>query len=343
LKLKTVVTGGTGFIGSHLVKELLNQGDEVVVVSDMYRQDTSNLSCLGIKPDDIELLKADLSDYSGALKLTAGAGTVFHLAARIGNLEYLHGSKDAELIALQTNLAIDANVLRVCQENGVSKLIYTSSCAVYPLDRQFSSDAVLDEDDLCLDKCQPPNTQAITINPDGGYGLAKLIGEIELMWAKDVKISIARLFNVYGENEPLGKKAHVVADLISKALRCRHGEKFTVNGNGQQSRDFLYVTDCVYALLRLEERAANPPVVVNVGSGEATTIATIAEKVTALSGKDIKIEYDSSKPAGPISRTANMTRARTLLDWQPRVSIDEGLKRTYSWVESRLKAEGLSQ
>lgn len=327
--MKTVVTGGTGFIGSHLVKSLLEQNREVVVASDSSRLDSENLSSLGVKPSDVELRRTDLGEYQQALKAIEGADSVFHLAARVGSLEYLHSSQLAELAALQTNLLIDTNVFRACLEKKVKRLVYTSSCAVYPMNLQYRPGAVFSENDLSLDTGQG------TIDPDGGYGWAKLLGEIQLGWMKDIGIGIARIFNVYGENEPFGEKAHVIADLICKAILYPQ-EEFIVRGSGQQSRDFLYVSDCVDALLELEKRASSPPVITNIGSGEPVSIRAIAEKAVELSGKDIEIVYDPTKPVGPLSRTADISKARALLNWQPTVSLDEGLRRTYLWLQGKL-------
>jgi GDP-D-mannose 3',5'-epimerase len=338
--MKTAVTGGTGFIGSHLVKSLLEQNREVIVASDLSQLGRENLSSLGVKTVDVELRQTDLSDYQQALKALTGADCVFHLAARVGSLEYLHATGMVELVTLQTNLLIDANVFRACLETGIRKIIYASSCAVYPMDTQFSAGAVFSESSLeleTLDFLKPgmPDSGNRTINPDGGYGWAKLMGEVQLEWMKGVDIGIARIFNIYGENEPLGEKAHVIADLICKAILYPQ-EEFVVRGDGKQSRDFLYVSDCVDALLQLEKRASSPPVIVNIGSGKPTSIATIAEKATGLSGKDIKLRYDPTKPMGPISRTADITRTKALLGWQPGISLDEGLSRTYRWVQRRL-------
>ncbi len=337
--MKTVVTGGTGFIGSHLVKGLLAQNREVIVASDFAQLGTENLSSLGIEPFDVEIRKADLSDSRQAVKAVERADRVFHLAARVGSLEYLHGTELSELTALQTNLVIDANTFKACREMNVKKLIYASSCAVYSRESQSSPGAVFSEDDLSFSQ-DPPRTPGTghrtIINPDGGYGWAKLLAEVELQWLKYTDIGIARIFNIYGENEPLWEKAHVVADLIRKAI-LHSQQEFIVWGDGKQSRDFLNISDCVDALLQLETRASNPPVTVNIGSGEPVSIGTIAEKVVGFSRKNIKIAYDSTKPAGPISRTANITRARTLMNWQPKVSLDDGLRRTYAWVEKRLK------
>jgi len=328
--LKTVVTGGAGFIGSHLVKRLVDAGRRVVVASDFWRLGTENLSDLGIKPSDLEPgswgISTDLTDYNQALKVMEGAETVFHLAARVGGIQYLHSTEMAELEALQTNLVIDANVFKACLKSKVRKLVYASSVSVYPIDLQQSPNVTFAEDDLHY------------FAPDGGYGWAKLMGEIQLGWIRQIDVGIARIFTIYGENQPLGEKAHVVTDLIRKAILYPQ-EEFIVWGDGEQSRDFLYVSDCVEALLRLESRASNPPVIVNIGSGKPVSIRTIAEKVIALSGKDIKIAYDPTKPVGPLSRTADITKAKAILNWQPKVSLDEGLRYTYSWTKRKLEGQ----
>jgi len=329
--LKTVVTGGAGFIGSHLVKGLLDQGREVIIADDFSRGNRLNLLDLGIQT---ECRNIDLRDFPKALKVTRGAETVFHLASRVGSLDWLHGSAANELEALQTNLVIDANVFRACIKNGVKKIVYASSVSVYPIHLQNSQGVVFSEDDLQISKLGYE-----TIDPEGGYGWAKFLGELQLSWVEDISVGIARIFNIFGENGALGDSVQVVPALIRKASRYPI-EEFIVWGDGKQSRDLLYVSNCVDALLKLEEKASNPPIVVNIGSEQAITIGSLAEKIVDLSGKNIEIKYDPSKPMGPNSRTAVVTKARTLLGWQSVVSLEEGLKRTYTWLEKRLQSEG---
>jgi GDP-D-mannose 3',5'-epimerase len=322
--MNVAVTGGTGFIGSHVVKKLVEQRRKVVVVADFAHLGMENLAGLGISASELEVRKADLTDYCQAQTALGGVEVVFHLAAMVGSLKYLHGTEMAELTTLQRNLAIDANVFRVCLEDGVQKLVYASSCAVYPMDRQYAQGAVFVEEDLT------------SINPDGGYGWSKLLGEIQLGWMKGIDIGIARIYSAYGENEPIEEgKAHAIGDLTRKVVLSTQPE-LKVQGDGTQSRDFLYVADCADALLRVEEKASSPPLIVNIGSGRPTSIGTIAEKLVALSGKDIRLTYDLSQPTGPVSRTADMIRAREVLGWQPEVSLDDGLGQTYQWVKSRL-------
>lgn len=339
--MKIVVTGGTGFIGSHLVKKLVEKKKEVVVIDDFSNSSMENLFNLNVKPSDFKLQKLDLTDYNQTLKAIKGAGTVFHLAARIGGIKYLHGSDRLELLTLQENLTIDANVFRACQSQGVKKIIYASSSAVYPMDKQYSFGTILSEKDLSL-KSNLHDLRfkfRMSINPDGGYGMAKLLGEVQLNLVKDMCVGVVRIFNVYGVNEPINEKSHAIFDLIRKSF-IYPKKKFIVWGDGSQTRDYVYVSDCVDSLLKLEKKISNSqksPLIVNVGSGRAVSIKELAEKIIKLSGKDIKPVYDLKKPVGPLSRTADMNKVKKILKWQPKISIDEGLKKTYFWLQKKLK------
>ena len=324
--MRTVVTGGAGFIGSHLVRKLLDDGRDVVAVDNLSRGSIENLKDLNI-PISL-LIKADLRDYRQALDAVKGASTVYHLAARVGSVEYLHGSEYAELKALQDNMVIDANVFKACIEAGVKRVVYASSVSVYPIDVQHKPNVVISEDDLRY------------YNPEGGYGWAKLVGEIQLSWMKNVDVGIARIFTAYGPLEPLDETAHAVPALIRKAIMYPR-EDFVVWGSGEQTRSFMYVSDCVEALLKLEEKASNPPLIVNIGSDKPTPIRVLAEKIVEISGKSIEIKYDPSKLVGPLSRTADITKARKLLGWRPKVSLEDGLRHTYAWAEKKLRSERL--
>jgi len=336
--MKTIVTGGAGFIGSHLVKKLIEDGREVVVIDDLSSGSLDNLSDLGLKSSYFEFKKLDLTNYHQTLEALKGGDVVFHLAARIGGIKFLHGSESAELSALQENLVIDANVFRACAERNIKKIIYPSSPAVYPLDKQFSLGTVFSEDDFHLKPIvkDPKLRFKISINPDGGYGLVKLLAEIQLNLMKNTKVGIARIFNVYGVNEPLNERSHAIADLIRKAINYPK-EKFIVWGDGKQTRDYVYVSDCANTLVKLEEKISQiSPLVLNIGSGKATSIREIAEKIIEISEKNIKPKYDLKKLVGPLSRTANINKAKKLLNCQPKVSLNEGLKRTYFWIQKKL-------
>jgi len=328
--MKTIVTGGAGFIGSHLVKKLVKLGRKVIVIDDFSSGSIENLNSLGIKKSKIEIRKIDLTNFKETKKALRGGNIIFHLAARVGGLTYLHSAEDAELLALTENLAIDANVFKACLENRVKKIIYTSSTAVYPYNKQKKLGTVFSEKDFQIDSYQ------LCFDPDGGYGLSKIMGEFQLNLIKKIEIGIARLFNIYGENEPIDQKAHAICDLAKKAIHYPK-EKFIVWGNGNQTRDYLYVEDCVGALIKIEEKILHSsPLILNIGSGEATPIKEIAEKMILFSGKKIKPTFDLKKPVGPISRTADIEKAKTILNWQPKISLEGGLKRTFIWIQKKL-------
>jgi nucleoside-diphosphate-sugar epimerase len=322
--MKVVVTGGAGFIGSHLVKKLIDGGRDVVVIDDLSRGSRANLLDLGVGlPDDVQIEVFDLrNDGKELYGIMDGACTVFHLAARIGSVDYLHGSNLAELMAFQDNVRIDANVFRACMKSSVDKIVYASSVSVYPMTKQGCEGTVFNERDM--------NYQ----NPDGGYGWAKMLGEYQLGLMDDTKISIARIFNIYGPCSAIDETAQVIPALIRKAVRYPK-EDFVVWGTGKQSRDFTYVSDCVDALILLEKNADKPPLIVNVGSGVSTYTDDIAQQIKNISNKTMLMRFDRNRTIGTVSRTADVTKLLSL-GWKRKVTLDEGLRLTYKWLEKRL-------
>jgi nucleoside-diphosphate-sugar epimerase len=330
------VTGGAGFIGSHLVKKLIEQDKKVIVVDGLL-SGADNLLFLGIGRSDFELRRTDLSNFSEVKKALEGADAVFHMAARVGGISHLHGAENIELLSMQTNLTLDANVFRACQELGVKKIVYPSSVSVYPMEKQKQLGAVFSEDDFII-KILDSRFQILdsTLDPDGGYGLAKVLGEIELAMMKGIKIGIARIFSAYGENEPLGENSNVLSRFIRSAINYPK-EQMVIWGDGSQTRDYVHVTDCAEALIKLLDKITEVgPLIVNVGAGKSVSISELASKVITVSGKDIQPVYKKGNPVGPVSRTADISRAKEILGWEPKVSLKEGLQRTYQWIEQKL-------
>ena len=311
----TVVTGGAGFVGANLIRALLKRGRKVVATGNSSGGIGANLRGLPLK-----VLPIDLRDYSQVRNLIKGSDCVYHLAAWIGGIEHLHESKEAELKTLQSNLAIDTNVIKACVEFNVSKFVYASSVSVYPINIQRGWNALFAEEDVA------------PINPEGGYGWAKLIGEIQLDLAESLKSGIARIFNIYGEYCKLDKTAHVVPALIRKAINYPT-EPFIVWGDGTQTRNLMYINDCIEALLKLEEHASYPPLKVNLGNPDTVTIRELAETIVSISRKNIRITFDLTKPVGPLSRIPDIRRAEKELDWKPQTPLRVGLERTYEWAE----------
>jgi len=275
---------------------------------------------------DVQFICADLRDFDQARKIVEGADCVYHLAAKVGSVEYLHGSPIAELDALQTNLAIDINVMKASLEANVQKMIYSSSAGVYPIHLQQNQGVHFAEEDIT------------PINPDGGYGWAKLIGEISLDLNGACKSGIARIFNAYGEYSELGENAQVIPALIRKAVNYPK-EPFAIWGDGTPTRNFIYIKDCVKALLKLEQHARYPPLKVNVGNPtETVTIKQLAEKIVTASGKKIQVTFEPAMPRGCLSRTPDVELAEKELDWKPETPLQEGLERTYRWADQFLNS-----
>ncbi|MDG6982755.1 MAG: NAD-dependent epimerase/dehydratase family protein [Nitrososphaerota archaeon] len=313
------MTGAAGFIGANLVRTLLRQGrTDLRGVDNVSRGSNENIEGLGL-----EVVHADLRSYEQTLSALKGADCVFHLAARVGSLDYLHGSNNAELEALQSNLAIDANVFRVCVEKRVERVIYASSVSVYPIDRQYRLDTEFREEDV------------YPVNPEGGYGWAKLLGEKQLELMEQVKSGVARIFNAYGEYSEFERSAQVVPALLRKAIRYPK-EDFIVWGNGKQTRNMLYISDCVDALLGIEKNARFPPLVTNIGNPHTVTVREIAETISKVCGKRLPMKFDASMPVGPLSRIPVINRAEKELGWKPTTSLETGISRTHEWMRNKI-------
>lgn len=320
---RVAVTGGAGFLGSHVVSRLIDEGRDVSVVDDMSAGSLQNLRDLGV---GLKCKIGDLRDYRFAKDSLRMTDTVFHFAAEVGSVSYLHGSNARELAAMQSNLVIDANVFRACLENGVRRVIFASSVSVYPFDEQLGSHTQFREEDT-----------ERKVNPEGGYGWAKYVAEKQLSLMPGVSCGIARIFHAYGKNIYLKPdRSQVIASLIRKAVRYP-AEDFVVWGDGSQRRCFVYIDDALDALMRLEKHVAQgESLTVNVGSTEETTVRALAKLIIRLSKKDISMRFDESKLTGALNRMPDLKRAKRALGWSPTTPFSEGLRTTFEWAKARL-------
>lgn len=320
---KVAVTGGAGFLGSHIAKRLIDDGRDVRIIDDFSSGSHQNLADLGVKRKSAV---GDLRSYRFAKESLRNIETVFHFAAEVGSVSYLHGSNARELYALQTNLVIDANVFKACVENGVRTVIFASSVSVYPFDEQLGSNTRFREED-----------SERKVNPEGGYGWAKYIAEKQLSLMPDVSYGIARIFHAYGKNIYLKPdRSQVIASLMRKAI-AYPAEGFVVWGDGSQRRCFVYIDDAIDALMRLEKHVkSRGNLTVNIGSTEETTVRELARRIVLVSKKAIPLKFDESKPTGALNRTPNLERAKNVLGWSPTTPLSEGLIETFGWAEKRL-------
>ncbi|HLA22473.1 MAG TPA: NAD-dependent epimerase/dehydratase family protein [Nitrosopumilaceae archaeon] len=328
-KRKVIVTGGAGFIGSTLVDALLSKGAEVTVVDKLlfpaaswiWQAKLQRLSDIyqkhGYKDAQIHVI--DLNSEKERFQLLAQKhDTVFHLSAVFGGREFV----DTQQVECSKMLAIDHNVISTSYEAGISHLHYSSSACVYPPSLN-KPDVLLKEDDI-LSTGEGWNTS------DNLYGFAKLMGEMQLLAyykERGFKSSACRYLTVYG---PGGfDSSHAISALIGKALH--HQDPYEVWGTGNQERGFTFVSDIVNGSMLAAEKISDATAV-NLGWDKRYKIRDVAETILRLSGhKPSKIHFDTSKPEGPFSRALDISLAKKLLGWEPKVDLEEGLTRSIEW------------
>jgi len=318
---KVLVTGGAGFIGSHLVRRLLDLGSEVYVADNLSRGRRENLEPF---LDEVHFYLVDLTKLENCLQATDEVDSVFHLAASVGGIHYI---LKENVGGLTPSLLMNTNMLEAARINDVERFLFTSSACVYR-EKRSALNRFREED-------------ANPANPLTTYGWAKLMGEIQCeTYHLDygMKCSVVRIFNAYGENENLDPRwSHVIPSLIRKAILYPQ-EEFSIFGDGEQERGFLYVQDCVEGLiLGMEKTVDADPI--NLGSEEVVSINELAKKIINISGKIIETRYDLSGPQGTHKYCADTTKMKQALGWTPQTSLDEGLERTYQWAERELNVE----
>ncbi len=326
--MNVLVTGGAGHIGSHLVERLVHEGANVRVADNLWRGKTEYL----LDKDgkfiiDMEqnFMNVDLTEMKNCEKAVDGIDVVFHLADVVAGIDFVFGN---EAYVYRQNILINSNMFAASHKAKLEKLAYVGAACAYPLEKQNDPNHPLfKEEDM------------YPAHPESSYGWGKLMGEYECeLYSRTgmLDASILRLHNVYGPHSDLSpQKSQVIPATIRKAIRYPE-EDFVIWGNGEQSRAFIYVTDVVDALVLAMEKGVNKGPI-QIGNEKKTTINEIADKVIKISGKDIKKEFDLSKPTGDLGRAADCSLAKEVMDWEPKVNLDQGLRMTYEWAEQFLK------
>lgn len=314
--MNILVTGGASFIGSHLVESLTKKYDtknhKIFVVDNL---STGRMQNLKNVMDKITFFKKDLINYKNALSVTKNIDLIYHLAAVHGGREYIHFHEPETA----DNFAINHNIIKSAWKNDVSKIIFTSSACVYPEKFQSVNFKPLEENDIRLSG---------ELQADKLYGWGKIICEIELKVFYEnygLKSAIARFFTAYGPRE---NTTHAIIALLTRAMNKEN--PFLVWGDGTQGRDFIYVSDLVDGLMRIDKIDNALPI--NFGYGRLITIDEVLEKIFELTKFHPTVKYDKEKPVGPYRRVASISRAKELLGWSPKVSLEEGLKKTYEYL-----------
>jgi GDP-D-mannose 3',5'-epimerase len=314
---KTLVTGAGGFIGSHMVKYLKNEGHWVRGVDIKRPEFTKSYA------DEFVLM--DLRNKEGASRVTNGMEQVYNFAANMGGIGFITGVK-ADV--MHDNVLINANVLKACVENNIERFFFSSSACIYPHQLQKDDSYIADLKEL----------DAYPAQPGTPYGWEKLFTEIMCKSFEEdygLKIRIARYHNIYGpEGTYKGGREKAPAALCRKVAMARDGESIVIWGDGKQIRSFLYIDDCLESTKLLMESDCQEPL--NIGSDQAIRINELADMIIRISGKNIKKKHDLTKPVGVRSRNADITLLKKKLNWQPKVIYHEGLEKTYRWVEKQV-------
>lgn len=317
---RILVTGAGGFIGHHLVKYLVDKGYWVRGVDIKYPE-------YELSPaHEFEVL--DLRRFDNCLIATRGIDEAYHLAADMGGIGYIT-AYHAEIA--RNSAMINLHMLESARTNSLKRLLFSSSACVYPQHLQKSPDvASLKEED------------AYPADPEEGYGTEKLfMEEMCRYYTEDYgfETRVVRFHNVYG---PLGTyeggKEKAPAAICRKVALTTDDGQIEVWGDGEQTRSFMHVDDCVDGIYRIMHSDYSGPL--NLGTDELVTINQLVDMVAEIAGKRVTKEHDLSKPQGVRGRNSDNTRLRQVLGWEPAVPLRDGLVSTYGWIEAELRNAG---
>ena len=329
---KAIVLGGGGFIGGHLAKRLLEDGYYVRIA------DIKNHEFWNHAEICNEFIKCDLTDpKSVELVIYENADLVFQLAADMGGAGYIFtGENDANV--MHNSALINLNVAKECINKKVKKVFYSSSACMYPEYNQLDPDNP---------NCE--ESSAYPANPDSEYGWEKLFSERLFMAFNrnyNLNVRIARFHNIFGpQGTWTGGKEKAPAAMLRKVAEAKENSSIEVWGDGQQTRSFLHVNECVEAVLRLMGSDFKKPV--NIGSEEMVTINQLAEMAIKISKKDISIKnimgdefkskYGFDCPVGVRGRNSDNKLFKKEIGWEVSQPLFDGMKSTYKWIDKQVK------
>jgi nucleoside-diphosphate-sugar epimerase len=308
-----LVTGGAGFIGSHLVDELLRRGHRVRVADSFITGKRQNIDA--VVTDDFrqsfELLTGDLADAAFAREAVAGADYVLHQAA----IPSVPRSVEDPVTSHRANVDATLNVLVAARDGRVKRVVYAGSSSAYG------------------DTPMLPKREDMTPNPQSPYALQKLVGEqymqlfTRLYGLETVTI---RYFNVFGPRQDPGSPYSGVISLFLRALVDHRPP--TIHGDGEQTRDFTYVANVVDGVLRAVDRKEAAGEVINVATGVRISLNELFARLKALTGNSLVADHGPARAGDVRDSQADIAKAERLLGYRPHVTLDEGLRRTLAWL-----------
>ena len=319
--MKYLVCGAGGFIGGHLVNNLMNEGHDVV--------------CADIKPleywfqifENNKNFSLDLKSYDNCLKVTKDVDYIYNMACNMGGMGFIENNKAECMLSV----LINTNLLRACLENKVKKYFYTSSACVYNGTKQKETFVPgLKEED------------AYPAEPEDGYGWEKLFSERMCRhFTEDfgLETRVVRYHNVYG---PLGTfdggREKAPAAICRKIIQAKSNNRKEIEvwGDGEQTRSFMYISDCIEGTKKIFNSNLKDPY--NVGSSEQVSINQMIEIIEEIADYKVTKKYLLDKPKGVRGRSSDNTKIIKDLNWSPNLSLKEGLKLTYAWISDEMKS-----
>jgi nucleoside-diphosphate-sugar epimerase len=322
---RILVTGGAGFVGFHLARRLAEEDVELTIADDFSRGVLDDeLAALAGK-DGVRITTADLTDHRSWGQLGSGYDEVYHLAAMIGVRQVLERPQDV----IRTNALTTLHMLDWFVAGGGNKVLFSSTSEAYAWTQQFHGLAVPTSEDV-------PLSLTNLRDPRSSYAGSKIYGELavnQVCVAHDKSYCVVRYHNVYG---PRMGREHVIPELFERLLA---GQNPLVVYSPNHTRAFCYVSDAVEATIAVMREPRADGQTINVGNdSEEIRIAELASRLIARAGFDVGIEPREAVNDPILRRSPDLSRARELVGYQPKITLDEGLDRTLSWYEPRLRA-----
>ncbi len=321
-KERVIVAGAGGFIGGHLVADLLRDGYTDVVAVDLKPFDEWHQ-----RFEEVESMQLDLSLRDACYEALSGAQSVYNLAADMGGMGFIENNKALCMLSV----LINTHLLEAAKDLGVERYFYASSACVYAADKQLSPDVPgLKESD------------AYPAMPEDGYGWEKLFSERMCRHFSedfDLVTRVARYHNVYGAHGTYagGREKAPAAICRKVAAAVLSGEhEIEIWGDGEQTRSFTYIDDCVFGTRAIMDSQIEEPI--NLGSSEMVTINQLVDTVERIAGVELKRSYNLSAPKGVRGRSSDNTIIQGRLGWQPSISLEQGLRSTYRWIFEEMSA-----
>lgn len=315
---KILVTGAGGFIGHHLVRFLKEKGYWVRGVDLKYPE-------FSPKDEADGFLKLDLREFGNCLKATEGIDKVYTLAADMGGIGFI---TEVKADVMRNNALINMNMAEASNQNGIKRVFYSSSACIYPGYKQENADAIALKEDY-----------AFPADPEDGYGWEKLFSEEMFKnYKRDygLDIRIGRYHNIYGpEGTYEGGREKAPAAISRKVALAKNGGEIEVWGDGEQTRSFCYIDDCLVGTYKLMQSEFDEPL--NIGSDRLISINNLVDLVSGIAGKKLKKVHDTNKAQGVRGRNSDNTLSKELLNWEPEIPLEEGMRKTYEWISSRIQ------